>query len=127
MAKDRIIEDKVLESLKRMTQDIDCSSIDKIEINFIDGVGFEATIETTEEQEDIKLEEMKSFEKEKVSKETMKVAIMLTSFKDTLKDFLRGVDILVLDDPYWFEALNELFQEIAQHNKKDYTIQVIKS
>ena len=114
-------------AIKKMTEDIDCSTIDRIEVKFENDGVFSTTIETTESPEDIAIKEICSWDDEDIDIKTMKMALLMTSFKDTATEFLRGVDELVSEKDIWFDVFNELFIDIARYNKRDYYLKVVKS
>ena len=118
------MEDKILDYIEQMTNDIDCSKVDRIEIIFNDN-GLDVNIESSDEVSDFDIQQMLNWDDETIERKSMMLALLMTPYKDNLIKFLNNTYDLIKDDTKWVGALNMYFDDIAKHNGKSYKLQVI--
>lgn len=120
------MEDRILDYIEQMTNDIDCSKVDRIEIIFNDN-GLDVDIESNDEVSDFDIQQMLDWDDETIELKSMMIALLLTPYQDNLIKFLNDTYDLIKDDTKWVSALNMYFDDVAKHNSKSYKLQVIEA
>jgi len=120
------LEDKILDYIEQMVNDIDCSKVDRIEIIFNDN-GLDVNIESNDEVSDFDIQQMLNWDDETIERKSRMIALLMTPYKDNLIKFLNNTYDLIKDDTKWVGALNMYFDDIAKHNSKSYKLQVIEA
>lgn len=118
------LEDKILDYIEQMVNDIDCSKVDRIEIIFNDN-GLDVNIESSDEVSDFDIQQMLNWDDETIERKSRIIALLMTPYKDNLIKFLNNTYDLIKEDTKWVGALNMYFDDIAKHNGKSYKLQVI--